>query len=159
MLENPKYGGETDLRSLGGVNMEIKTEVSEAEITFTLSNENIRDDSRLRFMDAGDTIFVDSRDICDCNEYDLQKEAVIKLRGFLNTWLQKNQRNIVEAGYEYWNKPREKIKPDVLVGGTIQKIVGGNDFIVSNNEKYYEINVDDMAGYIDIVDITKLQEM
>lgn len=64
---------------------------------------------------------------------------------------------IKTAGYYDWHKKREEIPVSALVGGIIVQFDYGNNFIVSNNGKYYEIMVDETAGNIDIIDITKLQ--
>lgn len=78
--------------------MELKTEISEDKIDFILLREKSRgmfsgmdpvgdDSAKLSFLSQKDTMFVSSHDICDCNEYDLSKEAVVKLRNFLDEWL------------------------------------------------------------------------
>ena len=68
------------------------------------------------------------------------------------------KKEIVEAGYDDWNKKREKLPLDVLIGTTIVRIIGGNSFIACTKRKFYEINVDESAGDIDILDITELQK-
>ena len=50
---------------------------------------------------------------------------------------------IVTAGYYDWHKKREEIPVSALVGGTIVQFEYGNNFIVWNPGKYYEIVVDE----------------
>jgi hypothetical protein len=85
--------------------MELKIEYSEDEIRFILMRERKKSSSKcdplwgtqdgdfptLSFHGGnGDAIFVHSCDICDGNEYDLNKYAVLHLRDFLDDWLKRH---------------------------------------------------------------------